>query len=145
MEHVRTEIRNSNGNTNSIWKIINRIVPKKNEPLAAREDAFTLANKFNDFYTNVGKVTAEQAAPLANVNNFNLQEAEQYSINLAENRDPDEDDGDKPKFNFQLIKENDVRNIIKSLPPNKAPGHDKVTARILRQFTYYCSNYYQSY
>ena len=132
MEHVRTEIRNSNGNTNSIWKIINRIVPKKNEPLAAREDAFTLANKFNDFYTNVGKVTAEKAAALANVNNFNLQEAEQHSINLSENRGPDEDDGDKPKFNFQLIKENDVRNIIKSLPPNKAPGHDKVTARILK-------------
>ena len=30
MEHVRSELRNTNGNTNSIWKIINRVIPKKN-------------------------------------------------------------------------------------------------------------------
>ena len=30
MEHVRSELRKTNGNTNSIWKIINRVIPKKN-------------------------------------------------------------------------------------------------------------------
>ena len=33
-EHVRSEIRKSNGNTNSIWKILNRYISRKNTPLA---------------------------------------------------------------------------------------------------------------
>ena len=33
-EHVRSEILKSNGNTNSIWKILNRYIPRKNTPLA---------------------------------------------------------------------------------------------------------------
>ena len=31
-EHVRSEILKSNGNTNSIWKILNRYIPRKNTP-----------------------------------------------------------------------------------------------------------------
>ena len=37
-EHVRSEILKSNGNTNSIWKILNRYIPRKNTPLAAVEN-----------------------------------------------------------------------------------------------------------
>ena len=32
-EHVRSEILKSNGNTNSIWKILNRYIRRKNTPL----------------------------------------------------------------------------------------------------------------
>ena len=57
-EHVHSEILKSNGHSNSIWKILNRFLPKKNAPLAAVENPLRLANKFNEFYANVGKVTA---------------------------------------------------------------------------------------
>ena len=57
-EHVRSKMLKSNGNSNSIWKILYRCLPKKNAPLAAVEDPLRLANKFNEFYANEGKVTA---------------------------------------------------------------------------------------
>ena len=40
-EHVRAEILKSNGNTNSIWKILNRYIPRKNTPLAIVETRFS--------------------------------------------------------------------------------------------------------
>ena len=55
--HVRSELQNSNGNSNSIWKTINRCLPKKKTPQKSTEDPATLANKFNKFYTSVGKAT----------------------------------------------------------------------------------------
>ena len=36
------------------------------------------------------------------------------------------------QFEFQPVSENDVANIILNLPSNKAPGFDKVPARILK-------------
>ena len=41
-EHVRSEILKSNGNTNSIWKILNRYIPRKNTPLATVENPLLL-------------------------------------------------------------------------------------------------------
>ena len=32
-EHVRSETLKSSGKTNSIWKILNRYIPKKNSPI----------------------------------------------------------------------------------------------------------------
>ena len=64
-EYVRSELKNSKGNTNSIWKIINRCVRKKNvQNATTSEDAMTQANKYNDFYTSVGKTIAEKAQTL---------------------------------------------------------------------------------
>ena len=69
-EHVRSEILKSNGNSNSIWKILNRGLPKKNAPLAAVEDPLRLANKFNEIYANVGKETTLKATNLAEEHNL---------------------------------------------------------------------------
>ena len=60
--HVRNEIANSRGNTNAIWKILNRCMSRG---IAKRpstlEDHKTLANKFNKYFTSVGKLTAYKA------------------------------------------------------------------------------------
>ena len=55
-EHVRSEILKSNGNTNSIWRNLNRYIPRKNTPIATVENALLLANKFNEFHANVRDV-----------------------------------------------------------------------------------------
>ena len=39
---------------------------------------------------------------------------------------------DSAKFRFYSVTEEDVSKIIKNLPSNKAPGYDKVTARVLK-------------
>ena len=42
------------------------------------------------------------------------------------------EDSGQAAFNFQLATEAEVEKIIKSLPSNKAPGIDKVSAKILK-------------
>ena len=73
-EHVRSEILKSSGKTNSIWKILNRYIPRKNTPLATVENPLLLANKFNEFYANVGTMTALKATKLAEEHNFNIHD-----------------------------------------------------------------------
>ena len=43
-EHVRSKILKSNGNSNLIWKILNRCIPRKNVPMAAVAYPFILTN-----------------------------------------------------------------------------------------------------
>ena len=63
-EYVRSELTNSKGNTNSIWKVINRCIRKKNAQIATSEDPMAQANKYNEFYTSEGKTSAEKAQTL---------------------------------------------------------------------------------
>ena len=128
-EHVRSEILKSNGNSNSNWKILNRCLPKKNAPLAAVENPLLLANKFNEFYPNVRKVTALKATNLAEKHNLNVRGTE--GIHPCECI---RSSGQKitTLFTFCSITTGDVQRIITSLPSNKAPGCDKVHAKILK-------------
>ena len=70
MEHVCTELENGNGNSNSIWKVLNRCLPRKDQPLTTPEDLFSQANKFNKFYTSVGLSVASRAKTVAEKHNF---------------------------------------------------------------------------
>ena len=111
---------------NSISKILNRYIPKKNTPLATVENLLLLANKFNEFYANVGTM---KATKLAEEHNFNIHDTEGF--------DPCESDrnfgpNNTPLFEFEPITTGDVHKIIMSLPSNKAPGCDKVNAKILK-------------
>ena len=64
--HVRTQILDSNKNSNSIWKIINRCLPRKQQDsFMASEDLTGLANKLNEFFTSVGSITAQKASDLS--------------------------------------------------------------------------------
>ena len=128
MEHVRAELENSNGNVNSIWKVLNRCLPRKDQPLSTTEDHFSQANKFNQFYTSVGLSAASRAKTVAEEHNF-------YTFNQESNCCPINDspqDVQCPLFEFQSVTEEEVGKIIRSLPSNKAPGLDKVTARVLK-------------
>ena len=126
MEHVRSELRNTNGNTNSIWKIINRVIPNQNSSsLMTVEDYFALANNFNEFYTNVGPTAAKKASALASEHGLIFHDdINQHLTSIS--------DEDSAKFRFHSVTEEDVSKIIKNLPSNKAPGYDKFTARVLK-------------
>ena len=55
-------------------KFLNRCIPRKNASLAPVENPLFLANKFNEFYADAGKVTALKAANLAEEHNLNIQD-----------------------------------------------------------------------
>ena len=74
-------------------------------------------------------MTALKATKFAEEHNFNIHGTEGF--------DPCESDrnscpNNTPLFAFQPITTGDVHKIIKSLPSNKAPGCDKVNAKILK-------------
>ena len=56
-EYVLSELLKYNGNTNSIWKVINHCHPRE-PPLTTVEDPVVQANRFNHFYmyVSVGEV-----------------------------------------------------------------------------------------
>ena len=102
--HVRSELQSSNGNSNSIWKTINRCLPKKKTSQKSTEDPATLANKFNEFYTSVVKATADKTKLLAQEHNFNHCSSSQTSNS---SQHVHEDSG-QAAFNFQLVTEAEV-------------------------------------
>ena len=65
--HVRSELLKCNGNTNAIC-LPKKKLPRPNVP----DNLVALANKFNDYFTSVGCVTAQKASDLATEHNFDI-------------------------------------------------------------------------
>lgn len=89
------------------------------------EDHETLANKFNKYFTSVGELTAKKA---------NLLTREHGLDKECVLREESIDTGlhaETKGFEFQDVKENDVKSV-KSLAATKAPGYDKISARVLK-------------
>ncbi|PFX24473.1 hypothetical protein AWC38_SpisGene10897 [Stylophora pistillata] len=92
------------------------------------EDHETLANKFNKYFTSVGELTAKKANLITREHgldedkDFGLREE---GIGTGLHAEPEE-------FEFQEVKEIDVKSVIKSLATSKAPGFDKISARVLK-------------
>lgn len=71
--YVKSQIINSKGNTNSIWKVINRCLPKKSSGLPQFNDSHeNMVNRFNRYFSSVGSLTAFKAGQLAKDQNWPL-------------------------------------------------------------------------
>ena len=124
--HVRTQILDSNGNSNSIWKIINRCLPRKQQDsFMASEDLTGLANELNDFFTSVASITAQKAKDLSLHHGLNVNLDVPSSLHVSTNVSPE-------LFVLHQVTENQVEKVIRRLPSNKAPGMDKISSRILK-------------
>ena len=124
--HVRTQILDSNGNSNSIWKIINRCLPRKQQDsFMASEDPTGLANELNDFFTSVGSITAQKARDLSLHHGLNVNLDVPTPLHISTDVSPE-------LFVLHQVTENQVERVIRSLPSNKAPGMDKISSRILK-------------
>ena len=124
--HVRTHILDSNGNSNSIWKIINRCLPRKHQDTSmASEDLTGFANKLNDFFTSVGSTTAQKANDLALHHGLNINLDVPTPLHMSSNVSPE-------LFELHQVTESQVEKVIRGLPSNKAPGMDKISSRILK-------------
>ena len=125
MAHVRTELLKSKGNTNAIWKIINDCLPRKsrNRPFIT-ENSTALANKFNEYFSPVGSVTAQKARDLAIEHNFDTHPASSAVEPLP--------DQCSEAFHLHSVLDKDVERVIKGFSSNKAPGYDRVSARVLK-------------
>ena len=123
--HVRTQILDSNGNSNSIWKIINRCLPRKQVSFMASEDLTGLANELNDFFTSVGRITAQKASDLSLHHGINVNLDAPTPLHTST-------DVSSELFVLNQVTENQVEKVIRRGPSNKAPGMDKISSRILK-------------
>ena len=85
-----------------------------------------LANKFNKYFTSVGEFTAYKADLITREQGFDKE---------GGSREESMETGlhaEQEGFEFQNVKETDVKSVIKSLASNKASGYDKISARVLK-------------
>ena len=125
--HLRNEIANSRGNTNATWKILNRCMSRGTAKRPGTlEDHETLANKFNTYFTSVGELTAYKANQITREYGWDEEcgsGGESIDTGLHVETEA---------FEYQVVKETDVKSVIKSLAANNAPGYDKISARVLK-------------
>ena len=75
-EHFRSEILKSNQKYQFDLEILNRYISRKYTSLTTVQNTLLLANKFNEFYANVGTMTTLKATKLAEEHNFNIHDTE---------------------------------------------------------------------
>ena len=95
----------------------------RNRPFIT-ENPTALANKFNEYFTSVGSVTAQKARDLAIEHNFDIHPASSAVEPLP--------DQCSEAFQFHSVLDKDVERVIKGFSSNKAPGYDRVSARVLK-------------
>ena len=86
-KYTSEEVQLHKDNPSSLWKIINRVIPSKNqERLTYSKDLKTTANEFNRFFSSVGRNAANAFIHLAEDNNITLPEPTPETVPLL----PDE-------------------------------------------------------
>ena len=86
-KNTSEEVQLHKHNPNSLGKIINRVIPSKNqERLTYSKDLTTTANKFDRFFSSVGRNAASASIRLAEDSNITLPEPTRETVPLL----PDE-------------------------------------------------------
>ena len=85
------------------------------------DDDKTVANRFNQFFTSIGEITNEKIKLLANECGYvPLQPTFSHEFPPAE------------QFTFTRVHCQDIEKTVSSLATNKAPGIDKLPARVIK-------------
>ena len=119
--YVCNEVNTHKDDVGSLWKIINRIIPRKERPTHVySKPTEQIANDFNEYFVSVGKLAANAAVQLAKDNHIDIP-AVRNSPMFNGNT-----------FNFSPVSCTEIQRIIKSMPSNKSPGPDKVNMRVIK-------------
>ena len=121
-DHTFKEVTANKNNSGSLWKIINHAIPSKDKQRPAfTKDVAVLTNEFNQFFAKVGLNAADAAQRLREniiVRDFSSENGiDTTSMEL---------------FNLRTVSLEEVRRIVTSLPMNKSPGPDKISACVLK-------------
>ena len=103
----------------------------RNRPFTT-ENTSVLANNFNEYFTSVGSVTAQKAFDLAIEHNFDIYPAKSPAVSAVEPSLEPSFDQCPEAFQFHMVLDKDVERVIKGFSFNKAPGYDRVSARVLK-------------
>ena len=122
-KYTTEEVLQHRNNPSSLWKIINRVIPsKEQENQTYTKDLKLVANEFNQFFSTVGVKAGDVSRRLAEDNNISLPDSPPATATVQPNE----------QFYLKPVSSETVRRIILSLPSNKSPGPDKVSPRIIK-------------
>ena len=119
---VEDSISQNANDTNAMWKTIRSCIPKKSASTRVySDDDKTVANRFNQFFTSIGEITNEKIKLLANECGYApVQPTVSPEFPSAE------------QFTFTRVHCQDIEKTVSSLAANKAPGIDKLPARVIK-------------
>ena len=121
-DHTFEEVTANKNNSGSLWKIINRAIPSEDKQRPAfTKDVAVLTNEFNQFFAKVSSNAADAAQRLRAV----LRQQQMESENGI-------DTTSMELFNLRTVSLEEVRRIVASLPMNKSPRPDKISACVLK-------------
>ena len=110
-----------------MWKTIRSCIPKKSASTRTfEEDDKAVANKFNQYFTSVGKTTIEKTTELAKQWDYTYKE--QIPTESPVSPFPPSE-----QFNFHDVSCGEVKRVVTSIPNNKAPGIDKIPSRVIKE------------
>ena len=106
------------------WKVIRSCIPRRETTQQVyTKDLKEVADEFNQFFTSVGARASKASRSLLNVHNL---------VPLLAVV-PDDEISEVDKFCFHPVFSREIQKILRSLPSNKAPGHDKVSTSVLKE------------
>lgn len=98
---------------------------KEKDTVVYSRDPKTVAEEFNHFFSTVGKNAAMAASQLMQ---DNIIHSDTSSVTALDRHPLCESD----MYKFNPVSCIDVKNIITSMPTNKAPSKDKISMRIIK-------------
>ena len=118
------QIKENRNNTNTMWKVIRSCIHKKSALQSFFSgDINTVANKFNNFFVNIGKNTIQKISTLA----------EQFQCETHDSLFIPREYPASEQFVFDAnMNINEIQKIIKSMATNKSPGIDKIPIRVIK-------------
>ena len=120
--YLADEIKTHKNNSGSLWKIVNNIVLSKEKVTQVYiNDLKIPAEEFNQYFTSMGRNTAETASNLANQNDIILSHSRLKSVTYPLEQ----------QSNFRPVT-CIVRRIIMAMLNIKSPGPDKINMRVIK-------------
>ncbi|CAB4041599.1 Hypothetical predicted protein, partial [Paramuricea clavata] len=120
-KYVNKELE-KNHSSNAMWKVIRKCIPRKEmtKPVYTK-DKKLLAEEFNEYFTTVGRRTANLSENLGTEHNL-------FQLQLSQNAVS----GIFDEFKFYAVTSEEIRQIVNHFSPNKAPGWDKITVNLIK-------------
>ena len=125
--YYSNKLEQDNGNSNKVWQTINELVKNKknNYPNSINingteiKDPMQIANRFNEYFTNIGPKLASSIPSTAS----------HFSSYISENSET--------SLFFTPTSENEIIKIVNSLEPSKSCGYDNLNVNLLKKIIFY--------
>ena len=140
-DFILQELKEHDNDAKKFWKVIRKVVPSKKSPSSqdillkhegSKIDRAMVAPFINDFFINVGKVSAPPGGQIKQTNN-DYTDPTHPQTNHTPSQAPLI--GDDPQIPFKLydMTEQEVLKIIKEINISKSSGRDNVSSFIIKE------------